>query len=540
MYLRAISITVLMLIAAATAQNPIVDTAYGPIRGVSHAGVNEFHQVPYGHAERWVNPVEPIAWTEPLDCTGAASGTGYSVGCSQNCGLPPLACPNVTQEDCLFLNIFTPEMEEERLPVMFFIHGGNFKMGFGDGALYNGSVLAKRNSIVVVTINYRLGALGFLSSGDGEITGNFGLLDQQAALNWTHNNIQFFSGDPNDITIFGQSAGGQSASIHSLIPATVDFGVTKILAESHPFGLPLRTATTWKGIYNSLKSKSKCITAKCLKDLPVDQLLSAAAAAETDILHELGSLLSLFEPWTPTAGGELLPDQPLFLYQQGKVNSGPIMNGVVSEEGRMFVFEALTAPVPPVEYAALMIALFGRDTGGKILKQYPLPEGTKDARDVASIAVTDGIFHCPNLNASRSMQSGPTRRGSTWFYEFSHVMSFFGNGSFGNFSQACEGHVCHQEELVFVFYPNTDDIQAKVGSTYSAAEELLGQRMNSYWGNYAKTGAPGAGDPSQPLRWSPMGSTETMMEFDLTDTIRTNAYEEKCRFWDLLGYPWLK
>merc|ERR1711860_239025 len=143
-------------------------------------GVNEFHQVPYGHAERWQNPEEPKAWKDPLDCTGALSGTGFSVGCSQVCNIPAVGCPNVTQEDCLFLNVFTPEnRSNETLPVLFFIHGGDFLYGWGDSFGYNGSVLVRRNNIVVVSINYRLGALGFLNAGDGLITGNYGILDQQ-------------------------------------------------------------------------------------------------------------------------------------------------------------------------------------------------------------------------------------------------------------------------------------------------------------------------------------------------------------------------
>lgn len=516
----------------------LLDTKYGPIKGISYGGDNpirEFHQVPYGSAGRWENPKEPKSWTDPLDCTGAASGTGFSVGCSQVCGLPAVACPNVTQEDCLFLNVFSQKKSSSPLPVILFIHGGNFKMGFGDGALYNGSALARRNNIVVVTINYRLGSLGFLSSGDGDITGNYGFLDQQAAIRWTHENIGVFGGDQNDITIFGQSAGGQSASLHSVVPETKNWGVKRILAESNPFGLPLRTEKTWKGIYKSLLSKTNCKDASCLRQLPVDEVLKGQADAETDIIHELSSLLNLFEPWTPTVGGKLFPDQILTLYQQGKVNPIPIINGVVSEDGRMFVYEALTSTVPPIEYKALIVALFGTSAGSKIIEQYPIPAGVKDARNIASIAVTDGIFHCPNLAASLS-----TAQNSTWFYEFDHVMSFYGNGSFGGFSPDCEGHVCHQEELVFVFYPSPEKILEEVGSTYTADERLLGHRMNSYWGQYAKLGNPGSGDPSQALKWPPMGSNATMMEFRIKDTIRANAYKKKCTFWDNLGYPWLK
>eukprot|EP00463_Aulacantha_scolymantha_P004699 TRINITY_DN5840_c0_g1_i1.p1 TRINITY_DN5840_c0_g1~~TRINITY_DN5840_c0_g1_i1.p1 ORF type:complete len:139 (+),score=9.69 TRINITY_DN5840_c0_g1_i1:882-1298(+) len=126
-----------------------------------------------------------------------------------------------------------------------------------------------------------------------------------------------------------------------------------------------------------------------------------------------------------------------------------------------------------------------------------------------------------------------------WFYEFRHVMSFYGNGSFGGFSPACKGHVCHQEELVFVFYPRSSEVLRFVGSTYNADEELLGQRMNSYWGNYSKHGIP-SGDPKQPLLWPPMGSDAAMMEFSEKDTVMYNAYKKKCAFWDQLGYPWLK
>jgi len=227
--------------ASAASRSPVVVTETGPVRGIATGTMQEFRGIPYAEAPvgdlRWRPPQEPARWTGVLDATA------FSPHCPQ--AATPYGTPSTT-EDCLFLNVFTPDKTNEGrphlLPVMFWIHGGGLVVGESDG--YDPSPLVAQG-VVVVTINYRLGELGFLAhpalaaESPTGASGNYGLMDQQAALRWVQRNIRAFGGDPDNVTIFGQSAG--ALSVHSQLASPLAAGLFhKAIVESGAYSLTSR------------------------------------------------------------------------------------------------------------------------------------------------------------------------------------------------------------------------------------------------------------------------------------------------------------
>ena len=188
----------------------IVTTQYGKVKGTTENGVHKWKGIPYAKPPvgqwRFKAPEPPEVWEDVLDATA------YGPICPQPSDLLSLSYTELPRqsEDCLYVNVFAPDTPSQNLPVMVWIHGGAFYLGAGSEPLYDGSKLAAQGEVIVVTLNYRLGPFGFLhlSSFDEAYSDNLGLLDQAAALKWVRENISAFGGDPDNVTVFGESAGG--------------------------------------------------------------------------------------------------------------------------------------------------------------------------------------------------------------------------------------------------------------------------------------------------------------------------------------------
>lgn len=195
----------------------LIQTKSGLVRGTKSASghTRVFRAIPYA-----TPPIGDLRWSPPEAVPSWGNNTINATmdppGCPQLCNLPPHGCPPTVSEDCLFLNIFTPSTPSmdnsddepmSKLPVMVFIHGGNFKQGYAGGLLYDGTHLVEYTDVILVAINYRLGALGQLWSIEAGMSGNYGFLDQKMAMKWIWSNIEYFGGDQSRITLFGQSAG---------------------------------------------------------------------------------------------------------------------------------------------------------------------------------------------------------------------------------------------------------------------------------------------------------------------------------------------
>ena len=336
--------------ALAAPSDPVVETASGKVRGVlSPGGVQVYRGIPYAEP-----PTGPLRWQAPVPhapWSNVYAATQDGAGCPQQCRLPAITCPPVQSEDCLFLNVFVPPSVSPNAgvaakAVMFWIHGGDFYQGYGGGILYDGTVLAKEQDVVVVAINYRLGALGFLYTGpdkDTQFTGNFGLLDQQLAMRWVQENIANFGGDPEMVTIFGQSAGGASVASHLNMPSSKGL-FSRAILQSNPVGLPFRTADKAPDFAAFVAKDAGCAGKRiepCMRALPWKQVLAAAVTAESNLFIEIGNFLSLFQPYSPVVG-TLCSCAANGYFMNGTSLNVPTLVGSVQQEGLIFIYEAFS------------------------------------------------------------------------------------------------------------------------------------------------------------------------------------------------------
>ncbi|MBU3751733.1 MAG: carboxylesterase family protein, partial [Mycobacterium sp.] len=268
-----------VLAGCGTASPPVaadlVGTANGPVRGVAADGYRVFEGIPYAAAPvgplRWQPPQPPVRWTSPRDATKPGLRCIQDTRVDPDFGLP-------TNEDCLNLTVWTPAgaTPQARRPVMVWIHGGGFLNGSSD--IYRARRLVTRGDIVVVTVNYRLGALGFLAhpalAGPDGAVGNYGLADQQAALRWVRDNVAAFGGDPEQVTIAGESAGAMSVCDHLVAPESAGLFRAAIM-QSGPCqaqaALPAATRIS-VDFAARVGCPDPASAARCLRDLPADRL----------------------------------------------------------------------------------------------------------------------------------------------------------------------------------------------------------------------------------------------------------------------------
>lgn len=514
----------------------LVSTSQGNIQGMyNELGVRQWKGIPYAKPPvddlRWEYPQQP----DPLSDTYVAN---YNApGCQQVCKLPPGNCPEYGQdEDCLYLTVMAPTdppPTDDGYPVLFWIHGGAFEQGLGNCALYNGTQFAL-NGVVTVVINYRLGALGFLASKS--MQGNYGFMDQRMAMQWTQSNIRAFGGDPNRVTIAGQSAGSQSVSCHLTSPNSQGY-FHQAIQESNPLALPYHDRKSAAKNANDIAAYMGCEDddVACMKTKSVEEILDAQ---ENAIKLDLRNLFINFVPFAPLVeqGGEI-PDQPLYALQGGKLGSMPLLSGSLFDEGQLFVYELFTKPVSRSQYKVIVEGLFGKEAGKQVLDMYPYDTvpGSTDGRETMNIFATDLMFYCPLRNVSTSMQqyNGNTHN-PTYIYRFKHVLSF---DCWGENYTFCVGSCCHGSDLPFVFNVYDDGVSVDYDPT--AAEESLTRDMGNAWTNFITGGDPNYGRPI-PIKYPLYDHNEdTIVILDQPGMyIDSHVRDEYCDMWDSLGYIW--
>lgn len=524
--------------AAGETAPTLVQTTLGPVQGhVNELGMNEWKGLPYAKppmgALRWQNPQSPEAWTEVYNADVNVNG------CPQLCNLPPGNCPAYgTSEDCLYMSVFAPSTvseDPEGYPVMFWIHGGAFTQGLGNAALYNGSTFAQ-NGVISVVINYRLGALGFMASES--MTGNYGILDQRLAMEWTRDNIKAFGGNPNKVTIAGQSAGGMSVGVHLISPGSAGLFSASI-QESNPLGLPFHTKesanSNAKDVFEYLGCEADDV--ECMMTKSADEIVDAQNHA---IKLDFDTLLLNFLPFAPMVvpGGEI-PEQPLTGLAAGNMKTlGPMMQGTMYDEGQLFVYELFTKPLSEEAYKIVVDGVFGLKASRRILQKYPfdIVPGSVDGREALNVLATDLIFYCPLRNVTQGYHKalGLTQAPSTYVYRFKHVLSF---DCWGPDYQFCVGIACHGSELPFVFNVFTD------GETvdYSPNEDeiQLTADMGNAWTNFIVNNNPNKGLPvprEYPLYVTATDKLVVQEEPDDASYSQDHVRDEFCDMWDSLGY----
>jgi para-nitrobenzyl esterase len=448
---------------------PIVKTRAGAVRGAVDSNVRVFLGIPYAAPPvgnlRWQPPEAHASWRDTLDASRAGNSC---MQMSFRHGGPE------GSEDCLYLNIYTPNPAGTRLPVMVWIHGGTFING--TGATYNGSKLAAKGNLIVVTINYRLGPFGFLASRSldfsGHPSGNYGLLDQQAALRWVKDNIAAFGGDPDNVTIAGESAGAISVGLHLVSPAAAGLFQRAIL-ESGPF-FHTRTLAEAENRGDEFVAKLGCDkesdAAGCMRSKPAAQVLSAIPASP------LGAGRPI---WEPVIDGHFIPSQPVDALAAGHFNKVPVLNGSNRDEGTLFLVFA--KPITAQQFEANAHSRFGNDAA-RVMAAYPLASYSSPILATAA-GFGDAFFSCPIVKAGTMLSAEVP----VYQYEFNDThapLSFFRSPPFplGAF---------HGSEIQYVF----GGIAAN-GSA-SAAQQKLSDAIMGYWIGFITSGNPG-GSP----RWT--------------------------------------
>jgi para-nitrobenzyl esterase len=357
--------------AAAVGPAPaVVRTSGGLIRGAVTASYREFEGIPYAAPPvgdlRWSGPQPPAPWHGIRD----ASRTGSE--CPQQ-GKGGAAVGN---EDCLFLNVTTPlpDPPEARLPVMVWIYGGEDVSGAGPD--YNTTKLTTQGDVITVTVNYRLGALGFLDipqlAAHDPDAGNYALADQQAALRWVHRNIAAFGGDPGNVTLFGQSAGGYAVCANLAAPGSRGL-FQKAIVESGPCGNALPTAGAAERASTQVAAELGCGTARdiltCLRGKPAADLVNASTPP-------VGPGTPVADaPWAYVAGTPELPQQPLTALRDGTAAPVPLIQGSNQDEMRILVagwYDQRGTPLTARQYPAVLAKAFGRARAQAIIEEYHL------------------------------------------------------------------------------------------------------------------------------------------------------------------------
>lgn len=502
---------------------PQVHPPTGPVCGFQKKGgapgappriVSAFLGIPYAQPpteDRRFRPPEAVSpWKAPL------VATTFGPACPQKL---PSGVTVPTSEDCLTLNVWSPD-PAGRLPVLVFLYGGSFLHGGSAAPVYDGANLAAAGPVVVVTLNYRLGALGFLAGLD-TIDGNFGILDQQLALRWVQENISAFGGDPERVTLFGQSAGAMSVGIHLDAPSSQALFRAAIL-ESNPYGIPYKTQREASGYARALVRHLDCRpmaqAAACLRTKPADEIVAAQGKLPVKETFLLG--LRAFVPWGPVIDSAPLVGQPNRLPIKK-----PVILGTNRDEGALFVAmeERAIGPIGPVKYAFETDIAFGTD-GGNVRRLYESLGYTDPVRALSRM-VSDDLFTCANkFMLTRA-------KAPAWGYQFTHVPSF----SIWPHVAACAPetkNVCHAAELPFVFgNPYPPQLGAERAS-FTAEETALSAEIIRLWTGFATTLEPPPTEPpwpaftkSDPVRLILSSSLSTRMDL-----------EARCRVWDAYGY----
>ena len=513
----------------------VVQTVSGPVRGLAENGTVAFLGVPFAKPPvrelRFASPQPPEPWTEVLNTTE------FAPGCIQKCELPSLMCPPKLSEDCLYLNVYKPDKEPPKgsggWPVYVFIHGGSFTEGAGGVPAYNGYSFALRGDIVLVNMNYRLGALGWLAYK--EIEGNFGLQDQRLALKWVQDNIGRFGGDKSKVTVGGESAGGISVISHLVSPLSQKL-FHKAIIESGPLALPFNQYKNPNKQYTEFVNDANCIeaqyVAQCLRSKSVESLLEIQ---ENMVVIPFPHPFHFLLPWMPTYGNEEIPYHPYLAFKSGNFNKVPLIAGSNVEDGRPFIYSALNFTLNKVEYELILGTLFGVNAP-RVLGYYA--SNDIDNREIFSQLATDVIMTCGARFIAESYHKAKLPA-FAYTFGYGFVSTFW-----GPYSPFCEGHSCHGGELPFVF-----DLFAEKSMRHLVhiiTDELMGNVMNDYWIDFVKKDISSekprfqpadASGPSLPDWAQYNGTTQNWMNFTTPTPDLTKDFRKKeCDLWDDIGY----
>jgi para-nitrobenzyl esterase len=489
----------------------LVQISTGALRGVVAPDHRLFAGVPYA-----APPVGPLRWQPPapaLAWPGVRDATRVGPRCMQD--IDDLEMGRHTDEDCLTVNVWTPPASGDQapLPVMVWIHGGAFING--SGGIYDSRWLASRGDVVVVTLNYRLGTLGFLAHpalGPAGAVGNYGLADQQAALRWVRDNIAAFGGDPERVTIAGESAGGMAVCDHLVAPESQGLFRAAII-QSAPCQAQVGLAAAERTSLDYARDvgcSDPATAADCLRGLPADKLRDPVRYYRLG-----GEALS-----GPVTGTSVLPVDPMTAFARGEAARVPVAIGSNRDEFTLFMaLEYLRGrEMVPAGYPKALADAFGADAA-EVADRYPLGSYDGSAPLAYSAAVTDSMFACVDDRIAQEIG----RTAPVYAYEFTdrqaptpdplRTLPFPIGAS-------------HSLELRYLF-----DVGGAPALT--PAQQVLSNQMIDYWSNFVRTGDPAAaGLPEWPeLGHGPAPGNRLSLHPDGVSVVTDFDQIHQCPFW---------
>ncbi|MFJ6761101.1 carboxylesterase/lipase family protein [Streptomyces sp. NPDC091273] len=460
---------------AADHGNPsLVRTDKGVVRGTVTDTVRSFEGIPYA-----APPIGELRWAPTAPAKrwrGVRNATEPGAACPQTGSVPPVGSRS-DDEDCLFVNVTTPRKAAGKArPVMVYLHGGDHTDG--SGAMYGAQRLAAEGDVVVVTVNYRLAALGYLAHPDleqrGE-SGNYGFLDQQAALRWVQRNAAAFGGDPDDVTLFGESAGGYSTCAHMVAPSSAGL-FDRVILQSAPctadMGRRERPAALDQG-RATVAALQQEHPGKDWRTAPVDRLVNGFGTGP-----EYG----------PVYGGTLLPRTPQEAFASGQFNKVPVLQGInrYEERGRVYGFELQkkamaqdpAAQIDQADYDRHLKDVF-KEQAPAVAAQYPVSAFGNSPALALGAALTDGNWARPSVDSGRAL----SRHVPTHTYEFAdNEVPWYSDAQYQK--PGFDVGAAHMFELPYLFGLDAYE-------PLTPAQQGLSHEMIRIWTHFARTGKAG-------------------------------------------------
>jgi para-nitrobenzyl esterase len=510
----------LRIVAQSAEDVCVATTPSGRVRGVLQGGACAYLGIPYA-----APPVGSLRWRPPEPRVPWAPALLDAVS-------PPPACAQITvspvdpvgapggNENCLMLNMWTPaQRPPARMPVLVWLHPGSFYAASANLAASNGARLAQDEQMIVVAPNYRLGPFGFLAHAALTLedptyrsSGNYGLLDQRAALVWIRDHIAAFGGDPRNVTIAGTSAGGHSVSLHLLSPRSAGLfhrGIMQSGTASFRWPDAAEAEAQGERFAQVLGCPDVRSAATCLRSKNRDEVLRALPIGLQQFV-ETGQ-------WSPVVDGLELPDQPRELYRRGRFSRVPLIIGVQKDEGWPFADRSFPTGLSASDYAAAVTHEFGSDSRA-ILEQYPATRYASP-KDALARLTGDAEYVCEARRVARLVQQAGV---SVYSYSFEYAVE-----------NVAPGRAIHGLETNFLFGNN---FGAPSNHVLTAADLVLFRAMSGYWRRFAETGNPNS--LPEAIRWPTFRLDRYPLLSDrylvLDDIIKeaNRLHDRECNFWD--------
>ena len=504
----------------------VASTNSGDVQGLDRGASCAFLGIPFAAPPtgnlRWRPPQPATAWAParlnaivpPPVCAQLNSGTGQPTGV----------------EDCLMLNVWTPNpLPLSGAPVIVWLHPGSFVNASANFAPHNGQNLAALTGAIVVAPNYRLGPFGNLGhaalASEGA-PGNDGLLDQRAALLWVRDHIAAFGGNPNNVTIAGQSAGAHSVSLHLISPGSAGL-FHRAIMQSGTASFRMRTAADGHSQGDEFAAALGCtesdaaLVLACLRGKTLEQVLLARAPNLFEQFSETGRT-----QWTPVVDGVEIPDQPRFLYERGGFTQVPVLLGANRDEGWTFVNRSFPSGLTSDQYEAAIDTEFGADAA-MILAKYPLAD-YPSPKDALVRLVGDAEYACEARRVARLVERTKT---PVFLYSFEYEVD-----------PVIVDRVVHGMEVNFVFGNN---FGPPLFAPYvlGPADLALSHAMSGYWTRFAAKGNPSNDDDPNVVHWPafnhPTGNgrgSDKHLVFDVPIGESSRLRESQCDFWEPFFY----